>query len=185
MKEFINKNIIVRNIEEYDQIIRCINDISVIHFLNYDTINTSKYVYGEFPMILHYDAVKNELTKQEDVVEASEILGTKEPTAREFIKWFEQFYDKYDCECSRCVLSLENENLCLCDPVTWKGNEDKLIELAKAGETTTKPKSEKMVEKLEEYIMSMNKEDLSKHEEDFIDAVCYAIDKLKEMDTND
>ena len=72
--------------------------------------------------------------------EASELLGTKEMTAREFI---ERIVDICDCigswrECSQCVFDANNtkRKKDLCNVGNWKNNIDEILEIAKAGRTT-------------------------------------------------
>lgn len=62
--------------------------------------------------------------------EASELLGTKELTAREFIDWIETFYN-CSMRCKDCVLNCGQSGK-MCDPKNWSWHEEKLIEIAVA-----------------------------------------------------
>ena len=72
--------------------------------------------------------------------EASEILGMKEMTAREFI---ERIVDICSCigswrKCSQCVFDANNTKCKkdLCNVGNWKNNIDEILEIVKAGRTT-------------------------------------------------
>ena len=66
----------------------------------------------------------------------------------------------------------------LCDTDTWKGNEDELLELAKAGETDIMSMKEKSVSIIENFIEAP---DRSKITDEFVDCLKFAVDKLKEV----
>lgn len=79
--------------------------------------------------------------------EASELLGTKEMTAREFI---ERIVDICSCigswrECSQCVFDANNTKCKkdLCNVGNWKNNINELLEIAKAGKVTVLTPEEK------------------------------------------
>lgn len=79
--------------------------------------------------------------------EASELLGTKEMTAREFI---ERIVDICSCigswrECSQCVFDVNNTKCKkdLCNVGNWKNNINELLEIAKAGKVTVLTSEEK------------------------------------------
>lgn len=79
--------------------------------------------------------------------EASELLGTKEITAREFI---ERIVDICSCigswrECSQCVFDVNNTKCKkdLCNVGNWKNNINELLEIAKAGKVTVLTPEEK------------------------------------------
>lgn len=79
--------------------------------------------------------------------EASELLGTKEMTAREFI---ERIVDICSCigswrECSQCVFDVNNTKCKkdLRNVGNWKNNINELLEIAKAGKVTVLTPEEK------------------------------------------
>lgn len=112
--------------------------------------------------------------------EASELLGAKELTAREFIDWMVRFSGCSCNNCRKCFLGNENTKCkkMLCDTDTWKGNEDELLELAKAGETDIMSMKEKSVSIIENFIEAP---DRSKITDEFVDCLKFAVDKLKEV----
>lgn len=113
--------------------------------------------------------------------EASELLGKKELTAREFIDWIVRFSDCGCNNCRKCVLGSENTKCkkTLCDTDTWKGNEDELLELAKAGETTIMSTQEKAFSIIENFIEAP---DRTKITDEFINCLKFAADKLKKVE---
>jgi hypothetical protein len=82
--------------------------------------------------------------------EASELLNTKEMTAREFA---ERIADISNCngDCSECVLYFTNTkcNRSLCNVCNWKDDIDELLEIAKAGKATVLTPKEKAIEDIE------------------------------------
>ena len=82
--------------------------------------------------------------------EASELLNTKEMTAREFA---ERIADISNCngDCSECVLYFTNTkcNCSLCNVCNWKDDIDELLEIAKAGKATVLTPKEKAIEDIE------------------------------------
>lgn len=67
--------------------------------------------------------------------EASELLGTKEMTAREFAERIADVSNCCERECIGCVLNKRNNkcNNYLCDTRNWGNNIDKLLEIVKTG----------------------------------------------------
>ena len=90
-----------------------------------------------FPDILKFsnskDVVYNARIGAKDTTfyEASELLGEKEMTAREFVDWIADTSDCYGHNCVECVLTAANTkcNRSLCAIRNWKGNIDELLEL--------------------------------------------------------
>lgn len=82
--------------------------------------------------------------------EASELLGTKEVAAREFIECIIALDNCNGRSCSECALNRKNtkcnKTLCLID--TWEGNVDELLEIAKSGKSTVPTPEEKAIEDL-------------------------------------
>nr|DAG27185.1 MAG TPA: hypothetical protein [Caudoviricetes sp.] len=112
--------------------------------------------------------------------EASELLNTKEMTTREFA---EHIADMANCcgrECSECVLN-ETNTKCgktLCNTCNWKDNIDELLEIAKSGRITVPTPEEKMMSTIEKFIENPDRAELN---DEFVDALKLAVEKLKEV----
>lgn len=113
--------------------------------------------------------------------EASELLGTKEMTAREFVVWIADAYSLCSSHhCSKCVLGVKNTGYSnnLCDINNWKYNIDKLLEIAALGRITVPTPEEKAIGTLENFIENPDRAVLN---DEFVDALKLAVEKLKEM----
>ena len=113
--------------------------------------------------------------------EASELLGIKEMTAREFVEWYVNVYTLCSngiYKCDKCTLSRKNTkcNCNLCDINNWKGNVDGLIEIAKSGIITVLSPEEKAIGTLESFIENPDRAALN---DEFVDALKLAVEKLK------
>ena len=73
-----------------------------------------------------------------DFYEASELLGTKEMSAREFAERIADVSNCCERECIGCVLDNRNNkcNTDLCNTRNWENNIDELLEIAKVGKGT-------------------------------------------------
>lgn len=112
--------------------------------------------------------------------EASELLGTKEMTAREFANRIADIRNCRGCNCSECVLS-ESNTRCkkyLCDIYNWKGNIDELFEIVKSGRATVPTPEEKAVEDIEKFIENPDRAALN---DEFVESLKFAVEKLKEV----
>lgn len=112
--------------------------------------------------------------------EASELLGTKEMTAREFIEWFADVSNCRERECIECVLNKRN-NKCnndLCDTRNWENNTDELLEIAKSGRFTVPTIEEKVISTIEKFIENPDRTALN---DEFIESLKLAVEKLEEM----
>nr|DAV56896.1 MAG TPA: hypothetical protein [Caudoviricetes sp.] len=112
--------------------------------------------------------------------EASELLGTKEMTAREFI---ERIADVSNCckrECIGCVLDKRNNkcNTDLCNTRNWENNIDELLEIAKVGKGTVPTPEEKAVEDIEKFIENPDRAALN---DEFVESLKLVVEKLKEV----
>lgn len=113
--------------------------------------------------------------------EASELLGTKEMTARKFV---DRITDLYSCNgrnCSECVLNKKNNknNKCnLCDVSNWKDNIDELLEIVASGKTTVLSPEEKAIDTLESFIENPDRAALN---DEFLESLKLAVEKLKEV----
>lgn len=112
--------------------------------------------------------------------EASELLGIKEMTAREFI---ENYVDMRNCKkvgsCSKCVLWSGNTKFKynLCDIRQWEDNIDELLEIVALGKTTVLSSEEKAVEDIEKFIENPDRAALN---DEFVESLKLAVEKLKE-----
>lgn len=114
--------------------------------------------------------------------EASELLGTKEMTAREFI---ERIVDICSCigswcKCSQCVFDANNTKCKkdLCNVGNWKNNIDELLEIAKAGKSTICTPEEKAIEDIEKFIENPDRAVVN---DEFVESLKLAVEKLKEV----
>lgn len=112
--------------------------------------------------------------------EASELLGTKEMTAIEFIEWFADAGKCGGRECPKCVLHERNTkcNKYLCNISNWKDNIDELLEIVKAGKVTVPTPEEKAIGTLESFIENPDRAALN---DEFVNALKLAVEKLKEV----
>lgn len=113
--------------------------------------------------------------------EASELLGEKEMTAREFIKWYVNV--DLSCgrrECDECVLGRKNTkcNKSLCDTYNWGNSIDELLEIAKSGKFTFCTPEEKAIEDIEKFIENPDRTALN---DEFVESLKLAVEKLKEV----
>ena len=115
--------------------------------------------------------------------EASELLGTKEITAREFI---ERIADVSKCcgrECIECVLD-ETNTKCdsnLCNTCNWENNIDELLEIVKSGRITAPTIEEKMMSTIEKFIENP---DCTEVNDELVESLKLAVEKLKEKKDN-
>jgi hypothetical protein len=113
--------------------------------------------------------------------EASELLGTKEMSAREFIEWYINMNSLCgDRICAECVLSRKNTkgNRSLCNTCDWKDNVDELIEIAKSGRITVLSPEEKAINTIEKFIENPDRAALN---DKFVESLKLAVEKLKEV----
>lgn len=116
--------------------------------------------------------------------EASELLGTKEMTAREFAEWVADAISPSKCnkrECLKCVFSRKNTkcNRSLCNTNNWKDNIDELLEIVKSGRSTVPTPEEKVIGTLENFIENPDRTALN---DEFVESLKLAIEKLKEVE---
>lgn len=112
--------------------------------------------------------------------EASELLGTKEMSAREFAERIADVGNCCERECIGCVLDNRNNkcNTDLCNIRNWKNNIDELLEIAKVGKGTVPTPEEKAIGTLESFIENSDRAALN---DEFVDALKLAVEKLKEV----
>lgn len=112
--------------------------------------------------------------------EASELLGTKEMSAREFAERIADVSNCCERECIGCVLDNRNNkcNTDLCNTRNWENNIDELLEIAKVGKGTVPTPEEKAIGTLESFIENSDRAALN---DEFVDALKLAVEKLKEV----
>lgn len=109
--------------------------------------------------------------------EASELLGTKEMTAREFAERIADVSNCCERECIECVLNKRN-NKCnndLCDTRNWGNNIDKLLEIVKTGIQSRS----KAIDIFEKFIENPDRAALN---DEFVESLKLAVEKLKEVE---
>ena len=115
--------------------------------------------------------------------EASELLNTKEMTAREFVEWYLNV--DFLCgrrNCDECVLGRKNTkcNNQLCSTCNWKNNIEELLEIAKSSRITVPTPEEKAIEDIEKLIQSPYRGITGEIKE----SLKLAVEKLKEVNDN-
>lgn len=117
-----------------------------------------------------------------DFYEASELLGTKEMTAREFVKWFTDIALDYctnkNGNCKNCKLSYSNTKCgkSLCDTCNWKGHTDELLEIVKLDNINISSE-EKAIKDIEKLIQ----DPCCKIADEIKKSLKLAVEKLKEV----
>jgi hypothetical protein len=113
--------------------------------------------------------------------EASELLGTKEMSAREFAERIADVGNCCERECIGCVLDNRNNkcNTDLCNTRNWENNIDELLEIAKVGKGTVPTPEEKAIENIEKFIENPDRAALN---DEFVESLKLAVEKLKEVE---
>lgn len=111
--------------------------------------------------------------------EASELLGTKEMTAREFIKWYVNV--DFSCgrrECDECVLGRKNTkcNNQLCTTCNWESNIDELLEIVKSGRITVLTPEEKAIDTIKKFIKNPDRAALN---DEFVESLKFVVEKIE------
>lgn len=112
--------------------------------------------------------------------EASELLGTKEMTAREFAERIADVSNCCERECIGCVLDNRNNkcNTDLCNTRNWENNIDELLEIAKVGKGAVPTPEEKAINTIEKFIENPDRTALN---DEFVESLKLAVEKLKEV----
>lgn len=182
MIDLRNTCVLVRTSEENEKLLK---EAERQGFQWYMKDNCKSLSKQYFPAILNfYDDkevdYKSGISANRTFYEASELLGTKEMTAREFA---DRIADLNRCNgrnCSECVLNKKN-NKCkcnLCDLFDWKDNIDELLEIAASGKTTVLSPEEKAIDTIENFIKNPDRTALN---DAFVDALKMVMEKLKEV----
>ena len=114
--------------------------------------------------------------------EASELLGTKEMGAKEFIKRIANIRGCKSRSCLKCVLDERNtkSNKNLCDVNNWKENIDEIIEIAKSGKSIILTE-EKAIENIEKLIQIPEYEIT----DEIVESLKLAVEKLRGSETHE
>lgn len=178
MIDLENKCILVRTAEEYDKIM----EEAIKQGFKHEYCKDIPLLCSDCAYTLKFYKETYEI-KVYPLLEASELLGTKELTAKEFINFI--INSNYNCAtstCDSCELS-EYNTKCkrnLCSVGSWMlGYEEELIDIAKSSMSKSdkaiiKPEKEEVIEALEQFFNDPNnkKSNIKK-------AIKYAIDNLK------
>lgn len=135
-----------------------------------------------FPNILNFYDDKNVTCRdfEKTLYEASELIGTKEMSAREFAEWIADASDCCERECAKCVLNSANTecNRNLCVARNWKGNIDELLEIAASNRTIVPSPEEKAIDTIENFIENPDYATLN---DEFVESLKFVAKKLKEV----
>ena len=112
--------------------------------------------------------------------EASELLGTKEMSAREFAERIADVSNCCERECIGCVLDNRNNkcNTDLCNTRNWENNIDELLEIAKVGKGTVPIPEQKAIEDIEKFIENPDRAVVN---DEFVESLKLAVEKLEEV----
>lgn len=182
MVNLINTCVLVKTRKEYEDIL---NESEKQGFHWYKKDDCKPFEQYTFPDILKFSSGniafrRSRISLCYTFYEVSELLGTKEMTAREFA---ERIADISDCcrrECAECVLDEMNTkcNESLCNTCNWENNIDELIEIAKSRRFTIQSPEEKAISILESFIENPDRTALN---DGLVDALKLAVKKMKEV----
>lgn len=178
MIDLTNTCVLVRTKEENEMLLKEAEKQG-FHWYREDHCEPLQAQY--FPDILKF--YEHDITYAESVksdfafYEASELLGTKEMTAREFAERIADVSNCCERECIECVLNKRN-NKCnndLCDTRNWGNNIDKLLEIVKTGIQSRS----KAIDIFEKFIENPDRAALN---DEFVESLKLAVEKLKEVE---
>ena len=183
MIDLRNTDVLVRTPEENEKLLK---ESEKQGFKWYSKNNCEPLPRQHFPDILRFYEDKNVIYKASvnsncAFYEASELLGMKEMTAREFVGWIADAYSLCgNRKCSECVLSKNNTkcNESLCGIENWKDNIDEILEIVASGRITVPTPEEKAIGTLESFIENPDRAALN---DEFVDALKLVVEKLKEV----
>lgn len=181
MVNLMNTCVLVKTRKEYKDIL---NEAEKQGFHWYKKDDCKPFEQYTFPDILKFSS-DNIIYRRSGIslgytfYEASELLGTKEMTAREFA---EQIVDMRNCKgrsCLKCALWSRNTkcNKSLCNTYNWRNSIDELIEIVKSGKVTVLTPEEKAIEDIEKFIENPDRTALNN---EFAESLKLAVEKLKE-----
>lgn len=182
MVDLINTCVLIRTKEENEMIL---NEAEKQGFHWRDYSNCQPMKTQRFPDILKFYPNNNVfygtfINPNFTFYEVSELLGTKEMTAREFAEWIANTYSLCgNRKCSECVLRKNNTKCgaCLCGIENWIGNIDEILEIVASGRTTVPTPEEKAIDTLENFIENPDRVVVN---EVFVESLKLAVEKLKE-----
>lgn len=182
MVNLINTCVLVKTRKEYEDIL---NEAEKQGFHWYKKDDCKPFEQYTFPDILKFSSGnivfrRSGISLGYTFYEASELLDTKEMTAREFANHIADILNCRGCNCSRCVLSENNtkRKVRLCDVCNWKNNIDELLEIVKSGRITVPMPEEKAIDTLEKFIENPDRTALN---DEFVESLKLAVEKLKEV----
>ena len=182
MIDLRNTYVLVRTPEENEKLLK---EAEKQGFKWYLRDNCEPLPRQHFPDILRFYEDKNviyiaSVNSNYVFYEASELLNTKEMTAREFLKSFINICSCDERSCSKCVLNSRNTkcNKSLCESLSWENSIDELLEIVASGRTTVPTPEEKAIGTLESFIENPDRAALN---DEFVDALKLAVEKLKEV----
>lgn len=137
-----NRTILLRNRREYERILEKLEEQGY----RWNWRGDLECLQAEFPFALIVEREDKTVDVHDinpygyKVCEASDLLREKEMTAREFVEWMSKAGQCDGRDCRDCVFSYRNTEggFSCCDIKDWTGNEDEVLELAKAGRITIK-----------------------------------------------
>lgn len=182
MVNLMNTCVLVKTRREYEYIL---NEAEKQGFHWYKKDDCEPFEQYTFPDILKFSS-DNIVYRRSGIslgytfYEASELLGTKEMTARKFIEWYSKLDSSCNArKCQECVLSMRNTKCSssLCYISAWKENIDKILEIAKSGNFTVLTE-EKAIDTLEEFIHNPDHATLN---DEFVESLKLAVEKLKKV----
>ena len=156
-----NKCVIVKTLEEYMKIME---EAEKQGFKCMGYREATSLIDSNCSYILKFykDKTVNRQT-YDSLLEASELLETKEQTAREFIEHMVKVSDCEGRKCENCILNFKNTKCkkSLCNTREWKNNDaEELISIVNSGKTTIKSEREKAIETLEQFISDFNEDNI-------------------------
>lgn len=175
MINLTGKSVFVKAQEEYLSVLK----MAKLQGFTWARENHLNSIVIPFPNILNfYDSkIVTYSYVEKTLYEASELLGTKEMTAREFIEWYAEVNDCRGRNCAECVLDETNTkcNKNLCSKRSWENNIDEFLEIAKSGRITVPTP----IDTLENFIKNPDRAALN---DEFVNALKMAVEKLKEVE---
>lgn len=182
MVKLINTCVLVKTRKEYEDIL---NEAEKQGFHWYKKDDCKPFEQYTFPDILKFSSDniiyrRSEISLDYDFYEASELLGIKEMTAREFAKRIADVSNCVGRKCSECMLDeMNTEGSCnLCNTCEWEGNIDELLEIALLSRTTVLSPEEQAIDTIEKFIENPDRATLN---DEFVESLKLAVDKLKKV----
>ena len=156
-----NRTILIRKHEEYEKILEKLEEQGY----RWNWRGDLECLQAEFPFALIVEGEDKTVDVHDinpygyKVCEASDLLREKEMTAREFVEWMSKAVQCDGRDCKECVLSRKNTEggSYYCTIKGWAGNEDEVLELAKAGRITIDKKAKEELS-MKEYLNALIKD---------------------------